>query len=351
MGQYLRLRKRRPPLKTKPPLFAGRRIWACGLLVVLLICLAGSLSAQTNPWRDHLTRDDVLKALGDPNSDLRGGGREMMVYQDGLTIELLNGKVSKISGTVPDALKPASSTTPVPVAVAPTASAAPAPSVATAPISAVKPPISPAASVSTGAASASPTAADSTSSNDQDSEKIINDFSTKSLIPPDSPMAAAVAKEFGPKGTDGKPTTADDGSIPPSLAKLLPGNSPEPESPWTQANTIQGFLAGLLLRTAVMTLVLKGAFMYKDFPIIWREVVVVAAGVAFCNQLMAYIFTLNEFLKMLGWIQADQILTGIVLLSLIMNFTPAKRFPTAAGIMMATMSANIALGYAMQIFF
>ena len=96
-------------------------------------------------------------------------------------------------------------------------------------------------------------------------------------------MAAAVAKEFGPKGTDGKPTTADDGSIPPSLAKLLPGNSPEPESPWTQANTIQGFLAGLLLRTAVMTLVLKGAFMYKDFPIIWREVVVVAAGVAFTD--------------------------------------------------------------------
>jgi len=162
-----------------------------------------------------------------------------------------------------------------------------------------------------------------------------------------------VAKEFGPKGTDGTtPANANtDAAIPPSLAKLLPGMSAEPPSPWKQPDTIQGFVAGLILRTIIMTLVLKGAFMYKDFPVIWREVVVVAAGVALCNQVMAYIFTLNDLLKMMAMVQPDQILTGIVLLALIMNFTPAKRLPTAIGIMMATMSANIALSYAMEIFF
>ena len=308
------------------------------------------LRAQTHPWRDHLTRADVIAALGDPSSDLKAGGREMMEYKTGQSIVLQNGEVTSFSGTLPDSLKPIVAAPPpaaaAPATPAPTAPAAPAPSVATAPISAVKSPAPPAPASAPAASSATNPATPVTgTADDQDNEKVINDFSTKSLIPPDSPMAAAVAKEFGPKGTDGS-------SPQPSLASLLPGAAPAaPESPWTQPNTIQGFLAGLLLRTVVMTLVLKGAFMYKEFPVIWREVAVVAAGVALCNQVMAYIFTLNDFLKMLGWIQADQLLTGMVLLTLIMNFTPAKRFPTAAGIMMATMSANIALGYAMQIFF
>jgi hypothetical protein len=363
MGEYPGLRKRRPRLKTKLPFLIGRSFSASLLLAIGLIFSTASAPAQTNPWRDHLTRADVIKALGDPDSDLRGGAREMMRYKGGLTIELQNGEVSSIAGTIPESLKPAASApvpAPPPMAAPPPVPAAPpaGPTPAPPPLPAARP--TPAAPPTAASPPAGPAAPAGTMTPDQDNEKIINDFSTHSLIPPDSPMAAAVAKEFGQKvpgagaGTGDSSTTADSGSLPPSLAKMLPGGADAkaaPVSPWTQANTIQGFVAGLLLRTILMTLVLKGTFAYKDFPIIWREVVVVAAGVALCNEVMAYIFTLNDFLKMLGWIQADQILTGMVLLTLIMNFTPVKRLPTALGIMMATMSANIALQYAMEIFF
>jgi hypothetical protein len=343
MGESSRLRKRRPRLNTKPQIFAGRCWLAFGLLAAWLFFCPARLNAQTNPWRDHLTRDEVLAALGEPNSDLRGGGQEMMVYKDGLTINFLNGEVSSITGTVPDSLKPGAAAAPAAAASAPTAPAKLAPAAATAP--AAKP-VSGSPAMAVSSPSAGPAGPGSTNGDDQDNEKIINDFSTKSLIPPDTPLAGVVAKEFGPQAGA---SAADTSSIPPSLAKLLPQATPE--SPWTAANTLQGFLAGLLLRTVVMTLVLKGAFAYKEFPVIWREVALVGAGVALCNQLMAYIFTLNDFLKMLGWIQADQLLTGVLLLALIMNCTSAKQLPTAAGIMMATMSANIALGYAMQLFF
>jgi len=308
----------------------------------LILLLANTASAQTgaHPWRDNLSRDDVIKALGEPQGDVGNNDAERMIYKGGLLIVLTNNQVTEISGVVPESLKPIAVAAPATTAAATASPAAPAPVAATtrAPAKAN----SPAATVTAPAPAAAPAAAQST--NDQESEKIINDFSTTSIVPQGTSLSGVITKALGPTNQGGAGTAA---GAPKGLEKLMGGTTTaDNPSPWSRPDTWQGFLAGWLLKTVLMTLVLKGAFHWKDFPILWREAAFVALGVSLCNQGLAWAFASNDFGKIAGMVQADQIVAGAVLLVLIMKFTAAKQFPTAAAIMISAMTANIALGYA-----
>jgi len=336
-----------------PPIFRAwpPRTWPApvarfGLWAFLFFNSLAHAQTAAHPWRDHLKRQDVITALGEPNSDAGVGSNEMLMYKGGLVIQLQNGEVSDISGAIPDALKPASA---IAAPAVPAASAAPATaeaSVTTAPKPATAPTPTPAPAAASAAA---------TSSDEQVSEKIISDFSTKSLVLPGTPLSGVIAKAFG-TGEAAMATPADSSGsasmMPKSLAALTGGTGAPAEtaSPWSQPNTPEGFFAGLLIKAVAMTFVLKGVFAYKDFPILWREVALVAAGVALCNETLAWLFSLNDFGRIAAMVQADQFIAGAVLLGLITTFTAAKSFPTAAGITITAMSANVALSYA-QLFF
>jgi hypothetical protein len=355
MEESARLRKRRPRFFAMSPVSPNFRVklarpWPMlvgpvWLAAILFFTSVAHAQSGAHLWRDHLNRQDVITALGEPNSDAGVGNNEMLMYKGGLVIQLQNGEVTDISGAIPEALKPASA---VPSA-APAAPAATAESVAAVTTSSIPTkPVAPAPAPA--AASASGTATD-----EQVSEKIISDFSTKSLVLPGTPLSGVIAKAFG-TGDAGMATPADSSGtasmIPKSLAALAGGTgaTADASSPWSQPNTLQGFFAGLLIKAVAMTFVLKGVFAYKDFPILWREAALVAAGVSLCNETLAWLFSLNDFGRIAGMVQADQIVAGAVLMGLITTFTAAKSFPTAAGITITAMSANIALSYA-QLFF
>jgi hypothetical protein len=224
----------------------------------------------------------------------------------------------------------------------------------------VVPVATPAPTPAPAAASASGT----TITDEQASEKIINDFSTKSLVLPGTPLSGVIAKAFGTgdaatgmgeAGTGGgAPGEAAAAATDPTamLAQSLTGltGGASDASPWTQPNTIQGFLAGLLIKAVAMTFVLKGAFAWKEFPVLWQEAAAVAVGVSFCDQIFIWLFSLNDFGRIAAMVQADQLVAGAVLLGLIMKFTEAKSFPTAVGIMLVSITANTALQFA-QMFF
>ena len=327
---------------------AKARHGASLILLAIMMTLWGITPAlgQTpaHPWRDNLSRDDVIKALGEPQGDVGSSAAERMIYKGGLLIVLSNNLVTEIDGEVPEALRPAGMAAPAaPVAtVKPTA---PVPAPASASVAAKATVVAPAST--TPASMVAPYAGQSTS--DQESEKIINDFSTTSIVPQGTPLSGVITKALGPGSAGGAGTVS---LLAQASAAGASGTSPAAEpSPWVRTDTLQGFLAGLLLKTVLMTFVLKGAFHWKDFPILWRESVLVAIGVSLCNQFLAWVFSLNDFGKIAAMVQADQIIAGAVLLVLIMNFTQAKQFPTAAAIMITAMSANIALGYAQVLFF
>ena len=347
MGRYRPMRKRSHlhSMPTFQPLGASAkaRHWARLMLLAMMMTLWGMApaSGQTpaHPWRDNLTRDDIVKALGEPQGDVGSSAAERMIYKGGLLIVLSNNLVTEIDGDVPEALRPAG--------VA--ASAAPAPTV----LPAAKP-VAAAASASVAAKATVAVAASTTpasmvapyagqSTSDQESEKIISDFSTTSIVPQGTPLSGVITKALGPGSAGGAGTAS---LLAQATAAGASGTSPAAElSPWARTDTWQGFLAGLLLKTVLMTFVLKGAFHWKDFPILWREATLVAVGVSLCNQILAWVFSLNDFGKIAATVQADQIISGAVLLALIMNFTQAKQFPRAAAIMITAMGANIALGY------
>jgi len=317
-------------------LFCQTICWAVALGGIL--CFCNNAFAQSSPpaWRDHLTRQDVINALGEPLGDIQNGATERMVYKNGLLIVLNNSLVTSIEGQVPDALKTPAAAPAATVASAPAASAATsAPTPVAQPAPTVTPASTSAAASSTTSSPAAEPAADTGAQGDKDSEKIINDFSSTSIVPQGTTYSAAIAKALGP-GQNGM---------------LDAAGSANAGSPWKDASTWQGFLAGWLLKTILMTAVLKGTFAYKDFPVLWREAAFVAAGVSFCNQALAWLFSLNDFGKIASMVQADQLVAGAVLLTLIMNFTAAKQFSTAAAIMMTAMAANIAMGYAQLFFF
>jgi hypothetical protein len=314
------------------------RLFAAGFMLLL----TGALVAQTpaHAWPKNLTRAQVLAALGEPDASMKSpDGREWLMYKNDLKIELSNGVVTNITGTVPDALK-----TLPPVAATVAAATAPAAS-APAPVSPVTvKPAMPAAAASAPAASAAPAASggnavqasENAAPTDQDSEKIISDFSNTGVLPPGFKM---------PSGAPGDTGTLPGGIAMPGVDQTVIG------SVWSQPNNIAGFLAGLALRTAVMTVVLKLVFAYKDFPVIWQEVALVAFGVSLVNEILAWVFTFGEFGKLAAMLQVDQLFAGFLLLALIMNCTQAKQFPTAAGITVSAMAANIALSYAILFFF
>jgi hypothetical protein len=316
-------------------------------LVILLFTQAAHAQTAAHAWRDHLTRQDVITALGEPNSDGAVGNNELLMYKGGLVIQIQNGEVSDISGAVPQALKP------VAVVAAPASSAATtAPAAADSSVNLAAQPASPApAPVSASAPASPPAAANATSaapasSDDQNSEKLIGDLSSPSIIPQGTTMSGVLAKALGPgQGGEEAGTSPGSPAIPSGLEKLVGGGSDD-GSPWSRPDNLEGFLAGLVLKTVVMTLVLKGVFAYKDFPLIWMDAVLVAAGTSLCNEILAWLFTLNDFGKIAAMVQADQLVAGAVLLGLITTCTEAKSFPTAAGIMVVAITVNTALQFA-----
>ncbi len=317
------------------------------MLAIGILFFTGAARAQTaaHAWRDHLTRQDVITALGEPSSDGAVGNNELLMYKGGLVIQIQNGEVSDISGAVPEALKPVAVVAAAPVVTAATAAPAAAAdsSVNTATQSGSPDSMPPAAAPPSAPAAAAAAAA---SSDDQNSEKLIGDLSSPSIIPQGTTMSGVLAKALGPgQGGEEAGTSPGAPAIPSGLEKLVGGGSGD-GSPWSRPDNIEGFLAGLVLKTVVMTLVLKGVFAYKDFPLIWMDAVLVAAGTSLCNEIMAWLFTLNDFGKIAAMVQADQIVAGMVLLGLITTCTEAKSFPTAAGIMVVAITVNTGLQFA-----
>ncbi|HTB62308.1 MAG TPA: hypothetical protein VK737_01865, partial [Opitutales bacterium] len=305
-------------------------------------------------WRDGLSRDDVVKALGEPQGDLQNSGGERMIYPNGLLIVLENNVVTEIDGAVPEALKPvAVVAAPVVVRVAAPAASVPADASTPAPAFSTTPkPVAPAATATTvaGAGVAGATGTGVSPAGEQESEKIINDFSTNSIVLPGTPLSGVITKALGPKEQAAVAAAGSGTDMANKLTAML-GGSADAGSPWADAGKWQGFLAGLVLKGLAMTLVLKAAFAYKDFPLLWPEAALVAYGTALCDQVMSFLFSFNDWGKIAQTVQADQIIAGMVLLALIMKFTGAKSFPTAAGIMVVAIGANTALQMAQAFLF
>jgi hypothetical protein len=314
----------------------------------LVLFWANPAIAQTNEWKDNLTRAQVISALGQPLTDAQIGNSETITYVGGLRIQLQRGMVTDISGAaVPASLKPAPAPAPVVVAT-PAATVAPAPSV----LAPTLPTAAPLASTSPSTASASapstPSGGDA-AANDDESAKIINDFSTSTILPKGVSVEDVMKnpKKLMMGGDPDAPEATAESSPTANPAAALAAIAAAPPSDWSQPNTLLGFFAGLLIKTVLMTVVLKGVFMYKDFPVLWIEVALVAFGVSLTNQILAFLFTLNSFGEIAKLVQADQLVAAVVLLALIMNFTAAKQLPTAVGITVVAMSANVAIGYAL----
>lgn len=326
-------------VKSRASTFGPRSTRVGLMLGMVILFFAQTIRAQTaaHAWRDHLTRQDVVTALGEPASDASVGNNELLMYKGGLVIQIQNGEVADISGTVPEALKPVA------------AAAVPAASATTAPEALVKSTVNivatPAASAPVAASAPAAASASATLADDQSSEKLIGDLSSPSIVPQGTSLSGVLAKALGPGQGPDAGTAPGSPAIPSGLEKLVGGGSDD-GSPWSRPDNIEGFLAGLLLKTVVMTLVLKGVFAYKDFPLIWMDAVLVAAGTSLCNELLAWLFTLNDFGKIAAMVQADQLVAGAVLLGLITKCTEAKSFPTAAGIMVVAITVNTALQFA-----
>lgn len=345
-------------MRMSPPKIFQFSLPTCLLAVVGLFFLHGAWAQtahpQANPaWRPGLTRQDVITELGDPEGDLVNGATERMIYKGGMIATFTNGQLTGIEGMVPAALQPKPEpppTPPAPKATAPAAMAASqtTPLAESGKVTASAP--TPSTAVSAPTSAPAPSASPAMSQGDLDSEKIINDFSTTSIIPQGTTMSGVIAKALGP-GPDGSGEASAGTGLPKGLAALVGSAAADTnKSPWATEGTWEWFVLGLVLKTLIMTGVLKGTFAYKEFPVLWREAAVVAFGVSVCNQGLAALFLLNDFGKIAAMVQADQLVAGAVLLGLIMNFTAAKQLPTAAGIMISAMTANIAVGYA-QLFF
>jgi hypothetical protein len=199
----------------------------------------------------------------------------------------------------------------------------------------------------------------------KDEDKTIDDLSSGSLIPPGTklPGGLTMPKDLSMPASSGM--SSDDKGEPqepsmiPStlpggmkLPSVITGKADTTSSPWSRANTPEGFVAGLALKIVLMIAVLKGIFVYKEFPITWPEVALLAVGVSVVDELCEWFYVSNDFGAVIGFLQPwpDQMVTGLVLLPLIMKYTAAKQFPTAAGITVTAMSANVALYYAKFIF-
>jgi hypothetical protein len=95
------------------------------LLVLCVLLFASLLQADTGVGD---TRDEVIRAHGNPTSHAQRGDREILMYPHGARVELIGGKVVDVKGTLPTAV-----VEPTPPETTP-ASAATTPNPATKPV-------------------------------------------------------------------------------------------------------------------------------------------------------------------------------------------------------------------------
>jgi hypothetical protein len=277
-----------------------------------------------------------------------------MIYDNDLRIELSNGVVSGITGPVPAALQSGAATAPAAPApaVSPPPVAAPGP---LPPATAAVPELTPAtmrdqssafvtivanpvatAGKSTPPPAAAPVAPAPVSANDTDGA-LVNQVANPTLPP------GSIAKLVGSQ-------------IPgiPSIAALPPGLGANPIPGATASGPARSplitFAIGLASSTVFLTVVLKIAFMRKDFPVIWRDLIFVAFVSALFYNALNLAFAGNALFDFLHFLQADQMLVGVLLLVLIIKFTEAKQFHTAAGIAVAAIAVNTVLGIVVTMF-
>jgi len=329
-----------------------------------------------NPWRDNLTRDDVIGALGEPKSSMEMGSKAVLEYDGGVMITLQNGVVTNIAGTVPAALR-AGAASPAAAARAPTASvSAPvaAASGASAPV--VATPV-PAVSTTSGA-----TSADGSVTVLGGNVTVVGANGTASATGSGSAVTVAPAAPVAPAGAGASSTAGKTGgaamaaaasddamindaanpTLPPEAAHMLqsagvqmsgnmtiPGMGklttgappPPPQNPWV------GFAIGLGTSTVFLIGILKLAFVRKEFPVIWRDIIAVAFLTALFYQTMDSLLAGNTFFDIAHFLQADQILAGILMLALIMKMTEVKQFHTAVGITISAMVVNTVVQFAL----
>jgi len=330
---------------------SGLNVWAWRGLAAwaLAVVLWSAALAQsgTNPWRDNLSRDQVIAALGQPKSTVQMGRREFLNYDNGVRIELQNGVVENISGPIPPALKfgavtasaapatvsgkaaaPAPMATPSPAAAPPTvAPVAATPATPPAPVAVqTATPVKPAASSAAGG----PSVTGKTEAASTD-DSMVSEAANPTL-PPEARQLMESA------GLPSNVSIPGMGTLTTSTPVVAPPN------PWV------GFGVGLVTCTIFLSVVLKVSFMRKDFPVIWRDVILVSFLTALFYQTMDSLLQGNAFFDIAHMLQADQVLAGMLLLVLILKLTEVKQFHTAARITVAAIAVNTALSFVVSIF-
>jgi hypothetical protein len=342
-----------------------KRLFAVGALTLLAMTLA---AAQTgSAWRDNLNREQVVEAMGPPKSTVKMGAREFLVYDGGVRIELQSGLVTNISGPVPKALlagtvappalppaatpKPANTTVATaaqttagnataavakPPVLAPTvappkpASQAPV-TVALAPAPAAKPQ---GPATAGGAALAKTqvvvTAAGKTDANGDDA--MVNEAANPTL----PPEAVKLATEAGVP-LSGNMSIA-------GMGKIVAPPAPPPPNPWVV------FGVGLAMSTMFLAAMLKLSFVRKDFPVIWRDIFLVAFLTALFYQGLNSLLANNGVFQIVHMLQGDWIPTAGLMLFLILKCTEVKNFATATRIMLAGIGVTMALQFVAQMF-
>jgi hypothetical protein len=320
-----------------------------------------------NPWRDNLTRDDVITALGEPKSSMEMGSKAVLEYDGGVMITFQNGVVTNIVGTVPAALR-AGAVSPV-AATAPTASvSAPVTAAASgnAPVATPGPVVSTAGSATSADGSVTVLGGNVTVVGPGGNGVATGSGSAVTVVPaaPVAPTGAGTSSTAAKTGGGGMAAAASDDAmindaanptLPPEAARMLqqagitgnvtvPGmgkiemGAEEPkQNPWVQ------FAIMLGATTVFLSVVLKVAFMRKDFPVIWRDVVLVAFVTALFYQGQYALLNGNAFYDIIHMLQGDWMVTGALLLWLILTFTEAKQFATAGRITVAAVGVAMVL--------
>jgi hypothetical protein len=299
-----------------------------------------SAFADTNPWRDNLTRAEVITALGEPKETLSMGPKEFLDYSGDLRIVLENGVVTEIDGVVPNSLKPVAAPAAPPAAPAPAANTTPAP----APGAPVATPLPASAYVST-APTPAPAAPAASSPN----------LAAGALTAGKTNAASATEDNLVSEAANPTP--------PPELSKLaeaagVPANTNIPgmgrltltESAAPRQNRWIAFGIGLVTTTLCLCLVLKLAFVKKEFPVIWRDIILVSLPTALFYQGLNSLLGGNTFFVIAHMLQADWVPTGGLLLFLILKCTEVKQFATASGIVMAAVGVAMILQFVISIF-
>jgi hypothetical protein len=158
----------------------------------------------------------------------------------------------------------------------------------------------------------------------EDADTAMVDEAANPTLPPE---AAQLLQAAGMNGTVDVP----------GMGKVTMGPPPPKQNPWV------AFAIGLGTSTLFMSVVLKVAFMRKDFPVIWRDVVWVSFVTALLYQGMYSLLSGNTYYDIIHMLQGDWMVVGALLLWMIVTFTEAKNFATAAKITVAAVSTAAVL--------